>query len=117
MYVMPHSPGNTARDFRLSFYTAIAAGANMQFSGDVSGTVTLGGDLADFAQVVVSGDLSGTLDIGGDSYGTVLISGSVTGAGDRMCTPAPASTEISPGSAGVLRPCRAAAPSCRPGNS
>lgn len=27
MYVMPHSPGNTPRDFRLSFYTAIANGA------------------------------------------------------------------------------------------
>ncbi len=27
MYVMPHSPGNTPRDFRLSFYTAIAHGA------------------------------------------------------------------------------------------
>lgn len=27
MYVMPHSPGNTARDFRLSYYTAIANGA------------------------------------------------------------------------------------------
>ena len=27
MYVMPHSPGNTPRDFRLSYYTAIAHGA------------------------------------------------------------------------------------------
>ncbi|NQT53269.1 hypothetical protein HQ576_14510, partial [bacterium] len=27
MYVMPHTPGNTPRDFRLSFYTAIAHGA------------------------------------------------------------------------------------------
>lgn len=27
MYVMPHSPGNTPRDFRLSFYTALAHGA------------------------------------------------------------------------------------------
>lgn len=27
MYVMPHSPGNTPRDFRLSFYTAVAHGA------------------------------------------------------------------------------------------
>ena len=26
MYVMPHSPGNTPRDFRLSFYTALAHG-------------------------------------------------------------------------------------------
>ncbi|MEO1998215.1 MAG: hypothetical protein ABGZ17_23475, partial [Planctomycetaceae bacterium] len=26
-YVMPHSPGNTPRDFRLSYYTAIAHGA------------------------------------------------------------------------------------------
>lgn len=29
MYVMPHSPGNTPRDFRLSFYTCIAHGAKM----------------------------------------------------------------------------------------
>lgn len=29
MYVMPHSPGNTPRDFRLSFYTCIAHGATM----------------------------------------------------------------------------------------
>jgi hypothetical protein len=29
MYVMPHSPGNTPRDFRLSFYTAVAHGAKM----------------------------------------------------------------------------------------
>ena len=29
MYVMPHSPGNTPRDFRLSFYTAVAHGARM----------------------------------------------------------------------------------------
>ena len=29
MYVMPHSPGNTARSFRLSFYTAVAHGAPM----------------------------------------------------------------------------------------
>ncbi|MAE61346.1 MAG: hypothetical protein CMJ49_08335 [Planctomycetaceae bacterium] len=29
MYVMPHSPGNTPRDFRLSFYTAVAHGATM----------------------------------------------------------------------------------------
>jgi len=29
MYVMPHSPGNTPRDFRLSFYTAIGHGATM----------------------------------------------------------------------------------------
>ncbi len=28
MYVMPHSPGNTPRDFRLSFYTCIAHGAS-----------------------------------------------------------------------------------------
>ena len=27
MYVMPHSPGNTPRDFRLSYYTAIAHGS------------------------------------------------------------------------------------------
>jgi hypothetical protein len=27
MYVMPHSPGNTPRDFRLSFYTCVAHGA------------------------------------------------------------------------------------------
>jgi hypothetical protein len=27
MYVMPHSPGNTPRDFRLSFYTSVAHGA------------------------------------------------------------------------------------------
>ncbi|MFP4055752.1 MAG: hypothetical protein ACLF0G_02665 [Candidatus Brocadiia bacterium] len=27
MYVMPHTPGNTPRDFRLSFYTAVAHGA------------------------------------------------------------------------------------------
>jgi len=27
MYVMPHSPGETPRDFRLSFYTAVAHGA------------------------------------------------------------------------------------------
>tara|TARA_B100001971_G_scaffold204377_1_gene220442 strand:+ start:151 stop:3294 length:3144 start_codon:yes stop_codon:yes gene_type:complete len=27
MYVMPHSPGNTPRDFRLSFYTVLAHGA------------------------------------------------------------------------------------------
>lgn len=27
MYVMPHSPGNTPRDFRLSYYTAVAHGA------------------------------------------------------------------------------------------
>ncbi len=26
MYIMPHSPGNTPRDFRLSFYTALAHG-------------------------------------------------------------------------------------------
>ncbi|MCJ8331026.1 MAG: beta-galactosidase trimerization domain-containing protein [Lentisphaeria bacterium] len=29
MYVMPHSPGNTARDFTLAFYTAIANGSKM----------------------------------------------------------------------------------------
>jgi hypothetical protein len=29
MYVMPHSPGNTPRDFRLSFYTAIGHGAKI----------------------------------------------------------------------------------------
>jgi hypothetical protein len=29
MYVMPHSPGNTPRDFRLSFYTAVAHGSKM----------------------------------------------------------------------------------------
>jgi hypothetical protein len=29
MYVMPHSPGNTARTFRLSFYTAMAHGTKM----------------------------------------------------------------------------------------
>jgi len=29
MYVMPHSPGNTPRDFRLSFYSAVAHGARM----------------------------------------------------------------------------------------
>jgi hypothetical protein len=29
MYVMPHSPGNTPRDFRLSFYAAVAHGARM----------------------------------------------------------------------------------------
>jgi hypothetical protein len=29
MYVMPHSPGNTPRDFRLSFYLAVAHGAKM----------------------------------------------------------------------------------------
>jgi hypothetical protein len=29
MYVMPHSPGNTPRDFRLSYYTAIAHGAKI----------------------------------------------------------------------------------------
>jgi len=29
MYVMPHSPGNTPRDFRLSFYTCVAHGAKM----------------------------------------------------------------------------------------
>lgn len=29
MYIMPHSPGNTPRDFRLSFYTAVAHGAKM----------------------------------------------------------------------------------------
>ena len=29
MYVMPHSPGQTPRDFRLSFYTAIAHGATL----------------------------------------------------------------------------------------
>jgi hypothetical protein len=29
MYVMPHSPGNTPRDFRLSFFTAVAHGARM----------------------------------------------------------------------------------------
>jgi hypothetical protein len=29
MYVMPHSPGNTPRDFRLSFYTCIAHGAKL----------------------------------------------------------------------------------------
>lgn len=29
MYIMPHSPGNTAKDFRLSFYNAIAHGAKM----------------------------------------------------------------------------------------
>lgn len=29
MYVMPHSPGNTPRSFRLSFYTAVAHGAKM----------------------------------------------------------------------------------------
>jgi hypothetical protein len=27
MYIMPHTPGNTPRDFRLSFYTAVAHGA------------------------------------------------------------------------------------------
>jgi hypothetical protein len=29
MYVMPHSPGNTPRDFRLSFYTCVAHGTKM----------------------------------------------------------------------------------------
>jgi hypothetical protein len=29
MYVMPHSPGNTPRDFRLSFYSAVAHGARL----------------------------------------------------------------------------------------
>jgi hypothetical protein len=29
MYIMPHSPGNTPRDFRLSFYLAVAHGAKM----------------------------------------------------------------------------------------
>lgn len=29
MYVMPHSPGNTPRDFRLSFYTCVAHGAKL----------------------------------------------------------------------------------------
>ncbi|MEI7435187.1 MAG: hypothetical protein WCL16_00085 [bacterium] len=29
MYVMPHSPGNTPKDFRLSFYTCVAHGAKM----------------------------------------------------------------------------------------
>ncbi len=29
MYVMPHSPGNTPRNFRLSFYTAVAHGSTM----------------------------------------------------------------------------------------
>ncbi len=29
MYAMPHSPGNTPRDFRLSFYTAVAHGARL----------------------------------------------------------------------------------------
>jgi hypothetical protein len=29
LYVMPHSPGNTPRDFRLSFYTAVAHGTKM----------------------------------------------------------------------------------------
>lgn len=29
MYVMPHSPGNTPKDFRLSFYTCVANGAKM----------------------------------------------------------------------------------------
>ncbi|MEQ2009413.1 MAG: hypothetical protein ABMA26_21740 [Limisphaerales bacterium] len=29
MYVMPHSPGNTPRDFRLSFFTAVAHGTRM----------------------------------------------------------------------------------------
>ena len=29
MYVMPHSPGNTPRDFRLSFYTTIAHGTKI----------------------------------------------------------------------------------------
>jgi len=29
MYVMPHSPGNTPRDFRLSWYQAVAHGARM----------------------------------------------------------------------------------------
>ncbi|MCE9590768.1 MAG: hypothetical protein K8S99_09620 [Planctomycetes bacterium] len=29
MYVMPHSPGNTPRDFRLSFYQAVGNGAKM----------------------------------------------------------------------------------------
>jgi len=29
MYVMPHTPGNTPRDFRLSFYTAVAHGAKL----------------------------------------------------------------------------------------
>jgi hypothetical protein len=29
MYVMPHSPGNTPRDFRLSFYTCIAHGTKL----------------------------------------------------------------------------------------
>ncbi len=29
MYVLPHSPGNTPRDFRLSFYAAVAHGARM----------------------------------------------------------------------------------------
>ena len=29
MYVMPHSPGNTPRDFRLSFYTCLAHGMKM----------------------------------------------------------------------------------------
>ena len=29
MYVMPHSPGNTPRDFRMSFYSSVAHGAKM----------------------------------------------------------------------------------------
>jgi len=29
MYVMPHSPGNTPKDFRLSFYTCVGHGAKM----------------------------------------------------------------------------------------
>lgn len=29
MYVMPHSPGNTPRDFRLSFYTCVAHGTKL----------------------------------------------------------------------------------------
>ncbi len=29
MYVMPHSPGNTPRDFRLSFYTTVAHGTRL----------------------------------------------------------------------------------------
>lgn len=29
MYIMPHSPGNTPRDFRLAFYTTVAHGARM----------------------------------------------------------------------------------------
>ncbi|NOZ24227.1 MAG: hypothetical protein GXP25_24390 [Planctomycetes bacterium] len=62
----------------------MGANSKMQFSGDVSGTVTVDGVINDTAQVLFSNDLSGTLDIGTDLRGSVLISGSVTGVGDRI---------------------------------